>query len=52
MKNLSQPGQYAAEETLDVIGPKGKIERVRILGPVRKESQVEISVSDSVKLGR
>lgn len=51
MKDLSQPGQYAAEETLDVIGPKGKIERVRILGPVRKESQVEISVSDSVKLG-
>ena len=51
MKNLSQPGQFAAEETLDVIGPKGKIERVRILGPVRKESQVEISVSDSVKLG-
>ncbi len=51
MKDLSQPGQYAAEETLDVIGPKGKIDRVRILGPVRKESQVEISVSDSVKLG-
>lgn len=51
MKDLSQPGQYAAEETLDVIGPKGKIERVRILGPVRKESQIEISVSDSVKLG-
>lgn len=51
MKDLSQPGQYAAEETLDVIGPKGKIERVRILGPVRKETQVELSVSDSVKLG-
>lgn len=51
MRDLSQPGQYAAEETLDVIGPKGKIDRVRILGPVRKESQVEISVSDSVKLG-
>lgn len=51
MKDLSQPGQYAAEETLDVIGPKGKIDRVRILGPVRKESQVEISVSDSVRLG-
>jgi len=50
-KELSQPGQFAAEETLDVIGPKGKIDRVRILGPVRKESQVEISVSDSVKLG-
>jgi propanediol utilization protein/ethanolamine utilization cobalamin adenosyltransferase len=51
MKNLSQPGQYAAEETLDVIGPKGKIDRVRILGPVRKDSQVEISVSDSIRLG-
>ncbi|HML36200.1 MAG TPA: phosphate propanoyltransferase [Bacillota bacterium] len=51
IKDLSQPGQYAAAETLDVIGPKGKIERVRILGPVRKEAQVELSVSDSVKLG-
>lgn len=51
MKELSQPEQFAAKETLDVVGPKGKIERVRILGPVRKESQVEISVSDSVKLG-
>jgi propanediol utilization protein/ethanolamine utilization cobalamin adenosyltransferase len=51
MRELSQPGQFAAVETLDVIGPKGKIDRVRILGPVRKDSQVEISVSDSVKLG-
>lgn len=51
MKDLSQPGQFAAVETLDLIGPKGKIDRVRILGPERKESQVEISVSDSVKLG-
>ncbi|HWQ78125.1 MAG TPA: phosphate propanoyltransferase [Anaerovoracaceae bacterium] len=51
MRNLSQPGQFAAVETLDVIGPKGKLERVRILGPVRDESQVEISVSDSKKLG-
>jgi len=50
-RDLSQPGQYAAEETLDVIGPKGRIDHVRILGPVRKETQVEISVSDSVKLG-
>lgn len=51
MKDLSQPGQFAAKETLDIIGPKGTIEHVRILGPVRSESQVEISVSDSVKLG-
>lgn len=50
-KDLSQPGQYAAEESLEVIGPKGRLEGVRILGPVRKEAQVEISVSDSIKLG-
>lgn len=50
-KELSQPGQYAAKETLDLTGPKGTIDNVRILGPVRKESQVEISVSDSIKLG-
>ena len=50
-KDLSQPGQYAAKETLDVIGPKGKIERVRILGPVRKDTQIELSVSDSMRLG-
>ncbi|QOX64055.1 phosphate propanoyltransferase [Anoxybacterium hadale] len=50
-KELSQPGQYAAKETLGLTGPKGKIDHVRILGPVRKESQVEISVSDSIKLG-
>lgn len=50
-KELSQPGQYAAKETLELKGPKGTIDHVRILGPVRKESQVEISVSDSIKLG-
>ncbi|MDF3000950.1 MAG: propanediol utilization protein [Bacillota bacterium] len=50
-KELSQPGQYAAKETLDLTGPKGAIGHVRILGPVRKDSQVEISVSDSIKLG-
>ena len=50
-KELSQPGQYAAKETLKLKGPKGTIDHVRILGPVRKESQVEISVSDSIKLG-
>jgi propanediol utilization protein/ethanolamine utilization cobalamin adenosyltransferase len=50
-KELSQPGQYAAKETLDLTGPKGTIDHVRILGPVRKASQIEISVSDSIKLG-
>lgn len=50
MKPLSQPGQFAAAETVTLIGPKGKIERVRILGPERKESQVEIPFSDSRRL--
>ncbi len=36
MKDLSQPGQYACKETVTVVGPKGAIEKVRILGPVRR----------------
>lgn len=48
---LSQPGQFACEETLSLIGPKGRVERVRILGPMRKESQVEISMTEEFKLG-
>lgn len=51
MKDLKQPGQYAAEETVTVIGPKGVLDKVRILGPARPETQVEISLSDSFKLG-
>ncbi|HOP24989.1 MAG TPA: phosphate propanoyltransferase [Defluviitoga sp.] len=50
-KDLGQPGQFACEERVDLIGPKGIIENVRILGPVRKNSQVEISRTDSFKLG-
>lgn len=50
MKPLSQPGQYAAEEKVDVISPAGKLlAGVRILGPVRKASQVEISKSDAIR---
>jgi acetate kinase len=48
---LSQPGQFAAEETVNLVGPKGQIENVRILGPARKESQVEISRTGQFKLG-
>ena len=43
IKELSQPGQYACKETLTLIGPSMRaIEGVRVLGPIRKESQVEI----------
>jgi len=48
---LSQPGQYACEEKIALAGPKGRIEGVRVLGPERKETQVEISLTDSFKLG-
>ena len=51
MKDLSQPGQYACKETVTVVGPKGAIEKVRILGPVRKATQIEVIVGDSFKLG-
>lgn len=51
MKDLSQPGQFACEETVTVIGSKGALEGVRILGPARKASQVELSVTDTFKVG-
>lgn len=51
IKDLGQPGQYAAKEKVILVGPKGAIEGVRILGPVRKATQVEISRTDAFKLG-
>lgn len=50
-KDLSQPGQYASKERLTVVGPKGAFHNVVILGPVRKESQVEASLTDCLQLG-
>lgn len=51
IKDLSQPGQFACDEVLDVVGPKGTISRVRVLGPVRPETQVELAQTDARKIG-
>ncbi len=50
-KDLSQPGQYACEERVDVVGPKKTIPGVSILGPVRPETQVELSLTDARSIG-
>jgi putative phosphotransacetylase len=51
LKEISQPGQFACNEQVMIEGPKGRIEKVRILGPVRKQTQVEIARTDARKLG-
>ncbi|MFC6346465.1 phosphate propanoyltransferase [Vagococcus carniphilus] len=51
LKMLKQPGEFAAKQTLTLIGKKGKQEKVRILGPLRKRTQVEISKTDARVLG-
>lgn len=48
---LSQPGQFLANERLTVIGPKGEFQNVAVLGPERKEAQVEVSLTDAKTLG-
>ncbi|MFI3209833.1 MAG: phosphate propanoyltransferase [Peptostreptococcaceae bacterium] len=51
LKALSQPGQYACEEKVDLVGPKGTLKGVRVLGPERPNTQVEISLADCFVLG-
>ncbi len=51
IKNLVQPGQYACKQTVNLIGPRGRIENVRLLGPLRSRNQVEISRTDEFHLG-
>ena len=50
-RELSQPGQYLCRERVSVLGPKGEFRNVAVLGPVRKEAQVEISITDGRILG-
>jgi propanediol utilization protein len=50
-RQLSQPHEFAAEETVTIVGPRAKLEHVRLLGPPRHEDQVEISRSDALRLG-
>ncbi|OGS22468.1 MAG: phosphate propanoyltransferase [Elusimicrobia bacterium RIFOXYA2_FULL_39_19] len=51
IRDLVQPGQYACKETVTIVTPKNKIENVRIIGPTRKQTQVEVSKTDSFFLG-
>lgn len=48
---LPQPGQYACTEQVTIVGPKGQLAKVRVLGPERSATQVEIAMTDSFKLG-
>lgn len=50
-KELSQPGQFACEERVDIIGPKRELKGVSILGPERKATQVELSLTDARSIG-
>ena len=51
LKNISQPQQYASQETLAVIGSKNSLQKIRIVGPERKDTQLELSLSDCFYLG-
>ena len=48
---MSQPGQFACEERVNVVGPKGELKNVSILGPVRPATQIEVSATDARALG-
>jgi len=48
---VTQPGQYVCRETVDLVGPKGEIDRVAIINPLRKETQVEVAKTDAIALG-
>lgn len=51
LRDISQKGQYAAHETVEAVGPQGRIQNIRIVGPPRAQTQLEISPSDAYRLG-
>jgi len=51
LKDISQPGQFASEQKVNLIGPRGRLDGVRVLGPLRKACQVEVSRTDEFALG-
>ena len=51
LRDLVQPGQFAAQEQVVLCGPKGRLEKVRIIGPLREETQVELSLTDAMAVG-
>ncbi len=51
LKDLKQVGEFATNEKVDVIGPKGEIRGIRVLGPLRPQTQIEVAVTDAYKLG-
>lgn len=51
LKDLSQPGQFACEEKVDAVGPRGTLKGIRVLGPTRANTQLEVSVTDAFALG-
>lgn len=50
-KALKQPGQFASEEKVDIVGPKGTLKGIRVLGPARPETQIELALTDARTIG-
>ena len=50
-KDLVQPGQFACEEKVDIVGPKATLKGIRVLGPARPETQIELAATDARAIG-
>ena len=51
LRDLVQPGQYAAKEQVTLVGPKGKLEKIRVIGPARNTTQIELGITDAMAIG-